>query len=41
MKKYLACFRFTNLTDFQFHPEVSGKLGEEIFLKYTKTFEHF
>jgi imidazoleglycerol phosphate synthase glutamine amidotransferase subunit HisH len=34
-KKYIACFRFKNLIGFQFHPEVSGNLGREIFLKYT------
>ncbi len=35
-KKYLACFKYKNIIGFQFHPEVSGKLGEEVFLKYIK-----
>lgn len=33
-KKYIGCFRNKNLIGFQFHPEVSGNFGREIFLRY-------
>lgn len=35
-QKFLGCFKFENYIGFQFHPEVSGKPGRDIFLKYIK-----
>ena len=38
-KDYIGCFKYKNLIGFQFHPEVSGNAGKEIFLKYIKNLD--
>lgn len=35
-KTYMACCQYKNIAGFQFHPEVSGRAGREIFLEYLK-----
>ena len=35
-KSYIGSIKYKNLIGFQFHPEVSGKAGQEIFLNYIK-----
>lgn len=35
-KSYIGSIKYKNLIGFQFHPEVSGKAGQDIFLNYIK-----